>query len=192
MNIVSVLVGISIAGVAAPSLIRLSLAPVVAQAKAANFSIAESAAVAFSGNYEGSTDNDWSTSVPDNCSNPVSTSSNGIAWDITCWGGESDSKYYQEVTRSYRLASSAGGSPYTWNNPIPLNIGSHQCPPADEWGIVKRGFNETYGDTLGACVPQVAWSDDSYEASNASQWQYDLRGYADMKGYPTHPDFVEG
>lgn len=191
MNIVSVLVGITIAGIAAPSIVRLSLAPVVAQAKATNFSIAEAAAVAFSGNYEGSTNNDWSSSVPSNCNNPVSTSSNGIAWDITCSGGDLDSPYYQEVTRSYRLASSAGGSSYSWNNSIPLNIGAHQCPPGDEWGLAFRGFNETYGDALGACVPQVAWSDNAYEESNASQWQYDLRGYADMKGYPTHPDFVD-
>ena len=59
MNIVSTMVGITIAGVAAPSVMQMSLAPVEAQVRARNFSQAESAAVTFSSKFEGQTDAEW-------------------------------------------------------------------------------------------------------------------------------------
>ena len=191
MNIVSTMVGITIMGAAAPSGMQMTLAPVEAQARARNFSTAESSAVAFSAANEGQEMTNLSIK-PENCDDPVMSPLSPGAWDVTCYGGEDDSKYRQSVTRSYRLATDLGSS-YSWNYDTPENIGAHQCPVNDEWGITPRtGFNSVHGDHLGACVPQVAWGENKYLNSDSTKWQYDLRQYADMKGYPTHPDFVDG
>ena len=192
MNIVSTMVGITIMGAAAPSVMQMTLAPVEAQARARNFSEAEGAAVAFAASQEGQATPAWlsdSSLIPRNCDPPVDRGSG--AYDITCYGGKLDSNYRQAVIRSYRLAAGTGVNSLSWRNLTPVNIGSHQCPPGDEWGLNYRGFNETYGAQLGACVPQVAWSANRYENSDSSKWQYDIRQYADMKGYETHPDFLE-
>ena len=53
MNIVSTMVGLSIVGAASPMMLDMSLAPIIAQKRATNFGIAESAAVVFSAQYEG-------------------------------------------------------------------------------------------------------------------------------------------
>ena len=47
MNIVSTMVGLSIMGAAAPSMMTMSLAPFEAQKRARNLGIAESAAVTY-------------------------------------------------------------------------------------------------------------------------------------------------
>ena len=199
MNIISTIVGITIMGAAAPSVMQMTLAPVEAQVRAKNFSTAETSAVAFSAEWEGASSPNWTnTNVPSNCNSPVSTSSNNVSWDITCWSGEhtkrgdnTNSKYYQEVTRSFRLASSAGTSSLTWSDSIPDNIGSHQCQNGDRWGLnPNTGFNALYGDILGACIPQVAWTEEAYLNSNPEQWKYDLRPHADEEGYPIHSYFL--
>ena len=55
MNIISTVVGLSIAGVAAPSMMTMSLAPFEAQKRAQNLAIAESAAVTYAAQHEGAT-----------------------------------------------------------------------------------------------------------------------------------------
>ena len=47
MNITSMLVGITVMGIAAPQIANMSLQPVIAQKRAENFGVAESAAVIF-------------------------------------------------------------------------------------------------------------------------------------------------
>ena len=183
MNIVSTMVGITIMGAAAPSVMQMSLAPVEAQKRANNFSIAESKAVAYAAANDGKTNKQ--ASIPLGC---IEKSQGSGAWDVIC--DEGKGRYLQKVTRSYRLAVQTSSS-YNFPKTTPVNIGSHQCPPGDEWGLNYRGFNETHGAQLGACVPQVAWSANRYENSDSSKWQYDIRQYADMKGYETHPDFLE-
>lgn len=201
MNIVSSMIGLSLIAAATPSVMQMTLAPVEAQARATNFSSAETSAVAFSAQYEGAPAPDWSRSnVPSNCEMPVSSSSNNVGWNITCWGGEhtkrgdaTDSKYYQEVKRSYRLASSAATSSLTFSHSIPGNIGSHQCQGTDKWGLnLPNGFNVLHGPHVGACIPQVAWTEVKYLNSNPEQWKYDLRPHADEEGYAIHPYFSEG
>ena len=57
MNIVSTMVGLSIMGAAAPSMMTMSIAPFEAQKRAQNLGIAESAAVVFAAQpYEGKLD----------------------------------------------------------------------------------------------------------------------------------------
>ena len=197
MNIMSALVGISIMGAAAPSMMQMSLAPIEAQVRAKNFSLAESAAVAFSAANEGQDATNLAIK-PDNCDDPVMSPLSAGAWDITCWGGESitrgdprTSKFYQEVTRSYRLNVDTGGSLFNWDEPIPGNIGAHQCPGGDNWGFNVRGFNEIHGDAVGYCVPRVAWTERQYLDSDPENWVYDLREFAKTKDYATHPAFVD-
>ena len=193
MNIISAIVGLTLIWAAAPSVMNMTLAPVEAQARAGNFSEAETASVAFSAEWEGKSAADWKREdIPENCDDPEVTSSNGLDRKIKCWGGKKNSKYYQEVTRSYRLASAAGASTFSWSDPIPDNIGAHQCHKGDSWGSnLPQGYNALYADVTGACVPRVAWTEDSYIDSDPSKWEYDLRGYADQEGYATHPDFID-
>ena len=47
MNIVSVMIGMSIVGASAPMMLDMSLAPIVAQKRALNFGVAETAAVTY-------------------------------------------------------------------------------------------------------------------------------------------------
>ena len=49
MNIVSVMIGMTIMGAAAPSIMSMSLAPVEAAKRAENFGVAETAAVTYAG-----------------------------------------------------------------------------------------------------------------------------------------------
>lgn len=186
-------------GAAAPSIMQMTLAPVEAQLRARNFSAAETSAVSFSAEWEGASSPNWTnTNVPSNCDQPVSISSNNLGWDIICWGGKhtkrgdsNDSRYYQEVKRSYKLASSTTISELTFSHPTP-NIGSDQCQTGDKWGLnLPQGYNALYGATQGACVPQVAWTESKYLKSNPEQWKYDLRDHAAEEGYAIHPYFSQ-
>ena len=160
-----------------------SLAPITAQKRANNFGEAEALAVAYSANNEGQSA--LVGEAPDGCTvNELEPR----AYTIECTVGEG--QFLQKVSRSFRLSFIDAATEYNWSNTVPINIGAHQCPPGDEWGLGYRGFNETYGDALGACVPQVAWSENKYLNSDPDKWQYDLRQYADMKGYETHDAFL--
>ena len=99
MNLVSAMVGLSIMGAAAPSMMTMSIAPFEAQKRAQNLGIAESAAVTFSAANEGETQLTGNT--PDKCD---VTEISPRAYDITCTEGEG-TKYVQTVTRAFRLAS---------------------------------------------------------------------------------------
>lgn len=200
MNIISTIVGITIMGAAAPSVMQMTLAPVEAQARAKNFSTAETSAVSFSAEWEGASGPNWTKAdIPGNCDPPAAKTSNLVGWEILCWGGEhtkrgakTDSKYYQEIKRSYKLASSAAVSSLSFNYSIPDNIGAHQCQNGDKWGLnLPNGFNALHGNSVGACIPQAAWTEAAYLASNPEQWKYDLRPHADEEGYAVHPYFSE-
>ncbi len=97
MNLMSALVGLSIAGAAAPMIAQMSISPYEAQLRSKNLGIAESAAVTFSATNEGGTQ--LSSNIPDGCEvTEIAT----LAYDVTCTEGEG-TKYVQSVTRSFRL-----------------------------------------------------------------------------------------
>ena len=108
MNIVSTIVGITIMGAAAPSVLQMSIAPVEAQKRAENFSIAESAAVAYAAANEGQ--QAITGELPDNC---VAEETELRAFDVTCQGGQG--RYLQTVVRSFRLAPEEMGG---YTNPM--------------------------------------------------------------------------
>ena len=97
MNIVSVLVGVSIAGIATPQVVDMSLQPIYASKRAQNFAVAESTAVGYAAMNEGLGE---LTPLPDNC---TTAELDGNAYTITCTHGEG--RFKQSVSRSFRLAA---------------------------------------------------------------------------------------
>ena len=179
MNIVSALVGISIMGAAAPSVLQMSIAPVEAQKRAKNFTVAESAAVTFAAENEGQ--KNVSNNIPSNCN---LNSSGPSAFNITCTGGQG--RYLQTVTRSFRLDA---GSSYTnptrafaWETPAEF---SHvPCQVDDPWGVMWYNEHLKAGH-LKACKPAATRTREAYLASNPDDWLYDISNV----GWGQHPDF---
>jgi hypothetical protein len=84
MNIISTMVGLSIAGASAPMLMDMSLAPVIAQKRALNFGQAEAAAVSYAAANEYTEDD--LTEPPAGCSNQA-LDAEVLSWEITCRAG---------------------------------------------------------------------------------------------------------
>ena len=178
MNIISSLVGISIMGAAAPTMVQMTLAPLEAQKRAENFSIAESTAVAFAANNEGQQS---VGKAPKGCTLNTTAPS---AYDITCVSGEG--RFLQSVTRSFKLRT---GSTYT--NPTrtfafetPSKYSHVECPVNDPWGVMWYNDHLKAGH-LDACIPSPVWSEARYLESDPADWLYDLSDH----GYGRHPDF---
>jgi len=206
MNIVSSVVGLSIMGMAMPMIADMSIQPFMAQKRAANLGVAEAQAVAFAAANEGST---ALAATPDGCDAPVELA-NG-AYSITCTEG-AGTQFIQTVTRSFRLQQcddndgnnghgnsgghdcpNPGNGGYAdnvrvFNFPTPTKFTGHQCPTYDTWGV--NGYNDAqaviYGEDYGACVPDVAWSKQTYKASNPENWLYDINNH---NGWGEHKDY---
>ena len=187
MNIVSTTVGLSIMGAAAPMVMEMSIAPVVAQKRAQNFATAETAAVVFAANYEGTTDTPVDT---DTCTASEREGTQN-AYAVTCTHGIG--KYVQSVTRAFRLAvpekdlnnGDGVGTLRSFQFETPTRFSGHQCPTYDPWGVY--GYNDQYYKALGgACMPDVAWTQTKYVFSNPDAWLYDINN---IKGWGDHPDY---
>ena len=187
MNIISTTVGLSIMGAAAPMVMEMSLAPVVAQKKAQNFAVSETAAVVFAATYEGTTDTPIDT---DTCTSEEREKT-ANAYSVTCTHGAG--KYVQSVTRAFRLAvpdtelkngdGAASGRQFEFETPT--RFSGHQCPTYDPWGVY--GYNDQYYNALGgACMPDVAWSQTKYQFSHPDAWLYDINN---IKGWGDHPEY---
>ena len=101
MNLVSAITGLAIMGAAAPGVMEMSIQPFMAQKRAANFSIAESAAVTFAAQNEGEQS---VASAPGGCSLAAQPDD---VYSITCTEGEG--QFVQTATRSFRLAVNTQG-----------------------------------------------------------------------------------
>lgn len=188
MNIVSSIVGITIMGSALPMVMNMSIQPAIAQKKAENFAVAETAAVVFAANYEGTTDTPTATET---CTTEAREDTEN-AYSVTCTHGSGD--YVQSVTRAFRLAvpdtdlrngdgASINGRQFEFETPT--RYSGHQCPITDPWGVY--GHNDLYYKALGgACYPDVAWTQVLYQFSNPDAWLYDING---IRGWGDHPDY---
>ena len=187
MNLVSTMVGLSIAGVASPMLMDMSLTPVIAQKRALNFGIAESAAVVFAATYEGKLD------IPQDTDTCTSQAREGTenAYSVTCTYGSG--KYVQSVTRAFRLAvpdaaiNNVGGndSDREFAFETPTRFSGHQCPQQDAWGVY--GYNDQNYEALGgACTPREIWNEPKWQFSNPDAWLWDANHF---NGYGNHPDY---
>ncbi len=106
MNIVSVTVAGALMGLLAPTVAQMSLQPIIAQKRAANFGVAESKAVAYSALNEGAPQlTPIDTLATEGCTVSGDTDTN--AYIITCIEGKG--KFRQSVTRAFKLAPLEGG-----------------------------------------------------------------------------------
>ena len=187
MNIVGTMVGMSLMATAAPAVLQMSIAPAEASKRSQNFAVAETAAVVFAATYEGTTDMPVDT---DTCVSSERENTEN-AYSVTCTHGTG--KYVQSVTRAFRLAvpekdlnnGDGATTSRAFTFETPTRYSGHQCPTYDPWGVY--GYNDLYYTALGgACMPDVAWSQTSYQFSNPDSWLYDING---IKGYGDHPDY---
>ena len=209
MNLVSVMVGLSIMGASAPSILTMSIAPFEAQKRAQNLGVAESAAVTFAAANEGETQLTGNT--PDGCEiEEIATR----AYDITCIEGDG-TKYVQTVTRAFRLAaedlscdddgnnghgnsdgndcSNPGNSGYAGNVrvfdfPSPIGFTGHQCiDGVDDWGLNTPAFDKKKNKWIAkSCNPAATLASVWYSASDPNAWRYDINNHS---GWGDHPDY---
>jgi hypothetical protein len=182
MNIVSVLVGITIAGTAMPTMVQMTLAPVIAQKRATNLGEAEALAVSFAAANEGQPS---LIGDPPNTCDLTQDPDAPDAYTVSCSAGENN--LVQTVARSFRLEIK--GSSYT--NPTrsfawetPGNFSHVECPVNDPWGVGWYNAHLAAGH-LGACIPSPVWSRERYLASSPDDWLFDLSDW----GYGRHPNF---
>lgn len=187
MNITSVIVGTAIMGATAPMIAQMSIAPYQANKRAENFGVAETAAVVYAAQYEGT------LKVPANTETCTVAEREGTksAYSVTCTHGSG--QYVQSVTRAFRLAvpdsglddqgSSGSGRQFAFETPT--RFSGHQCPTHDTWGVY--GYNDLYYDALGgACIPDAAWNQTKYQFSTPDDWLYDINNH---NGWGHHPDY---
>jgi hypothetical protein len=167
-------------------MLDMSLAPIIAQKRAANFGIAESSAVVFAAQYEGKID------IPQNTetctASPREETQN--AYSVTCTHG--DGKFVQSVTRAFRLAvpdndldGDGADTGREFSYETPTRYSGHSCPYYDAWGT--NGYNDQHYSALGgACIPIDAWNQTNYQFSNPDAWLYDINNY---NGWGSHPDY---
>lgn len=187
MNIVSTLVGLSIMGATAPSMMKMSIAPYEAQLRAQNLGVAESAAVVFAATYEGGTETP--PTVTDTCTSEARENTEN-AYSVTCTYGSG--KYVQSITRAFRLAvpdqeldAVDDVTERQFEFETPTRYSGHQCPIQDPWGVY--GYNDQYYVALGgACMPREAWTQTKYQFSDPDAWLYDINN---IKGWGNHPDY---
>ena len=173
-------------GVAAPSMMEMSLAPFEAQKRAQNLGVAETAAVVFAATYEGGTDIPQNT---DTCT-AAEREETANAYSVTCTEGSG--RFVQSVTRAFRLAVpdselDGDGTNITreFAYETPTRYSGHSCPYYDAWGT--NGYNDQYYSALGgACIPLDAWTQTAYQFSNPDAWLYDINNY---NGWGEHPDY---
>ena len=156
MNIVSTMVGISLMGAAAPMVMDMSIAPMVATKRAENFAVAESTAVGYAALNEGLAE---ITPLPDHC---TTAEMDGNAYIVTCTHGEG--KFKQSVSRSFRLAAICEDdgnnghgndkNKYDCSNPgngnksrIKYTPGVY-CTGWDPWGVIN--YNDSHNVQ---CIP---------------------------------------
>ena len=165
------MVGLSIAGTAMPMVAQMTMSPVIAQKRADNFGIAESAAVVYSAQHEGT------ATVPVEAVACEPTLLTPGAWQVTCSYGEND--FRQSVTRGFRTLiapQNDAGSSFAYDAPASFSI--WQCPPADPFGV--EGFNE---ETGGWCVPTPLTHWGKQFPIEPENWVYDLSAW--YTGSPT-------
>ena len=160
MNIVSTMVTLSIMGAAAPAILQMSIAPFEAQKRAENLGTAESAAVVFAAQYEGTS----ATPVATDICEPTLLAPG--AWQVYCDYGEGDS--LQAVTRAFRtIEDTPPGSSFAYE--APSSFSNWNCPPNDPFGV--ETFNDRHG---GWCKPTPLTHWGNSHPIAPENWLYDL------------------
>ena len=182
------MVGLSIMGAAAPSMMTMSIAPFEAQKRAQNLGIAESAAVTYAAKNEGA---DTLSAWPNGC---TVDSTNTPAHTISCSHGEN--AYEQTIERSFRTAVPLTGGNNTPSGrtfpypPNPFGYTAHPCQGDFEmWGLsgpFRSWDSQSEAWTKESCIPLDAWSDDAWEKTNPDDWHFDLTGVYNRGQHPLY------
>ena len=151
-------------GAMSPVMLDMSLAPIIAQKRAQNLGIAESAAVVFAAQYEGTAATPVDT---DTCKSKELTPG---AWQVVCDHG--DGKYFQSVTRGFRTLVNPQRPDSSFAFVTPASFSIWQCPPDDPFGV--EGFNDRYG---GWCVPTPLTHWGNQFPIEPEDWVYDLSAW---------------
>jgi len=177
------MVGLSIMGAAAPSMMTMSIAPFEAQKRAQNFGVAESKAVTFAAQNEGA---DQVANAPDGC---TINREDAPAIEISCTEGP-DTKYVQSVTRTFLSNESNSGSAtsrqffYPQN---PFGFTHNQCRGFEDWGGQTAAFNrDTWEWVAASCEPSPARGLAWYNDSHPDNWRIDINNY---NGLPHHEHY---
>lgn len=175
MNLISSMVGLSIIGAAAPSIMQMSLAPFEAQKRAQSFTQAEALAVTFAGKAEAE------QSLPDIPAGCSVTDPIDSVYRIDCIAGSR--RFQSKASRSFRIATEiddggSGGRNFLF--PTPTKYSGHQCPQNDRWGVYGTNTKTS------ACKPQDLWTKQKYLASDPNSWLYDANNH---NGWGNHPDY---
>lgn len=172
---------------AMPGVANMAIQPVIAQARVNNLAEAESKAVSFAALNEGAKSIQGDT--PGGC---VLSELWNNAYSVACEVGEG--QLMQTATRSFRLmvetddksGVAAEDNVRSFPYARPAGFSGTQCPTYDQWGV--ENFNRTYADALGgACIPQVAWTQTSWQFSDPDNWLFDLNNF---QGWGEHPDYA--
>ena len=172
MNLVSAITGLAIMGAAAPGVMEMSLQPFMAQKRAANFSIAESAAVTFAAANEGEQS---VASAPDGCTLAAQPDN---VYSIKCTEGEG--QFVQSATRSFRLAVVAQGVGNVRQFPYPAPPGftHNECRSDEDWGLNTSAFNRSTNTWNGpSCMPTEIRHSIWYNNSNPDDWRYNIDNF---------------
>jgi hypothetical protein len=178
-------------------LMDMSLTPVIAQKRATNFGLAESAAVTYAAANEFTAGQLTEVPTGDGLQcDAESTDAAQLAWTIRCRAGLG-TQFEQVVTRAFRVMPLAnqppanGGDDQTGDDKsrrsfdyvMPGDFSGHQCTSSDPWGV-NGWWNSTY-PTLAACVPDELRTRQAYLDSHPDDWYYDATTY----GWGDHPDY---
>ena len=185
MNIVSTVVGLSLMGVAGPSVARMAITPYVAQKQSQNFTQAEALAVTIAAQAEAT---GRVPTLPSGSPCAVSTPQSSGVYQVSCTEGSG--RYSAKAVRSFYIPpaqsqNSGGTSQRSFAHDRPKKFSGHQCPTYDTWGT--DGYNAQWYDQLnGACKPNAAWNRNAYLASDPDAWLYDINN---INGWGNHPGY---
>ena len=166
------MVGVSIMGITAPTILQMSITPVIAQKRAKNYGIAESAAAVYVAKNVTATSDSLVADAPDGCTLDRSETP---AYEIQCTEGIN--QFEQVVSRSFIIKitnNNSASSGYQFDRPE--RIGDIQCPTGDPWGVNHTNeANAEKGEP--ACKPHVVWTKGNYENSIPENWLYDIDNF---------------
>jgi hypothetical protein len=156
-------------------LMDMSLAPVIAQKRATNFGLAESAAVTYAAVNEGASE---LAAVPDRC---TLDSTNRPAHTITCDRGEN--QFLQTVSRSFRTNESNNSTGNSESRQFfypqnPYGFTHNECRGFEDWGGQTAAFNrDTWEWVAASCEPTPARALAWYNDSHPDEWRIDINAY---------------
>ena len=180
MNIVSTIVGLSIAGTACPMLLDMSLAPVIAQKRATNFGEAELLAVTYAAHNEGASQ---LTQAPPDC---ILDQNQAPAYTIKCARGAN--QFIQIVSRSFiGKQSTRASSTRTFQYPAPTSFTHDECRSDQDWGINTAAFDNASNKWVApSCMPHEIRHQIWYDNSDPNSWRYDINNF---DGFGQHPGY---